>query len=189
MKKQSKLTNRNIYDLSRDYGIGFTSKGQEFYFDLEDYQLVSQYIWYIDNHGYVRTNINENGKRTYLFMHHLVMGVMEKNILVDHIHGYNTTNDNRKSNLRIATKSQNNINQKTRKDNSSGIKGVNKKIDRIKGKEYEYWYARIQVDNKRINLGRYKTFEEAVKARKDAEEKYFGEWSYDNSQKFKGEIV
>lgn len=83
MKKQSKFTNRNTYDLSRNYGIGFTSKGQEFYFDLEDYQLVLQYIWYIDNHGYVRTNINENGKRTYLFMHHLVMGIMEKNILVD----------------------------------------------------------------------------------------------------------
>lgn len=28
----------NVYDLSGEYGIGYTSDGKEFYFDLEDYE-------------------------------------------------------------------------------------------------------------------------------------------------------
>ena len=43
------------------------------------------------------------------------------------------------------------------------------------------WCARITVNKRRINLGYFNTFEYAVRARKEAEEKYFGEWSYDNS--------
>ena len=30
----------NTYDLSGEYGIGYTSNGEEFYFDLEDYQKI-----------------------------------------------------------------------------------------------------------------------------------------------------
>ena len=30
----------NTYDLSGDYGIGYTSKDEEFYFDLEDYDKI-----------------------------------------------------------------------------------------------------------------------------------------------------
>lgn len=33
------------------------------------------------------------------------------------------------------------------------------------------------------HLGRFDNFEDAVKVRKEAEEKYFGDWSYDNSMK------
>ena len=42
-------------------------------------------------------------------------------------------------------------------------------------------------DYKAINLGYFDTFEEAVKERKEAEEKYFGEYSYDNSMRLKNE--
>ena len=34
----------------------------------------------------------------------------------------------------------------------------------------------------------YKKFEDAVKARKEAEDKYYGEFSYDNSQNMKGAV-
>ena len=37
--------------------------------------------------------------------------------------------------------------------------------------------------NKPLSLGSFKNFEDAVKARKEAEDKYYGEFSYDNSQK------
>lgn len=40
-----------------------------------------------------------------------------------------------------------------------------------------------KVNYKDIYLGYYKDFDEAVKVRKEAEEKYFGEYSYDNSQR------
>lgn len=45
------------------------------------------------------------------------------------------------------------------------------------------WRATIQINNHQIFLGDYDNFDDAVKARKEAEEKYFGEWSYDNSQR------
>ena len=41
----------------------------------------------------------------------------------------------------------------------------------------------ITVNNKRIPLGYYQNYNDALQARKNAEEKYFGEWSYDNSRK------
>lgn len=44
------------------------------------------------------------------------------------------------------------------------------------------WRARITVDKHTIELGNYDNFDDAVKARKEAEEKYFKEWSYNNSQ-------
>ena len=61
-------------------------------------------------------------------------------------------------------------------DNTSGVTGVcfDKRINK--------WYAQIKVKNKkRITLGYFTNFEEAVVARKEAEQKYFGEYSYDNS--------
>ena len=34
----------NTYDLSGTYGIGYTSKGDEFYFDLEDYDKIKKLL-------------------------------------------------------------------------------------------------------------------------------------------------
>ena len=45
------------------------------------------------------------------------------------------------------------------------------------------WLAQIGFNGQKIKLGRFKNKEDAIKARKEAEEKYFGEHSYDNSQK------
>ena len=64
-----------------------------------------------------------------------------------------------------------------RRNNTSGVKGVN--FD----KRLQQWRSRIGVNKKTIELGYFDKFEDAVKARKEAEEKYFGEFSYDNSQK------
>lgn len=165
----------NTYDLSGDYGIGYTAKGESFYFDLEDYDKIKDYYWYINNQGYVATNISN--KEHYL-MHRIIMDVIDDlSITVDHKHGKETHNDNRKSNLRIATFVQNGQNKALRKDNKTGVTGVNWH------EQAQMWVARIGVNNKRIILGFFKDFEEAVKVRKEAEEKYFGEWSYDNSQK------
>lgn len=66
-------------------------------------------------------------------------------------------------------------NQKIRSNNTSGVTGVywNKKL-----KKYR---AYIQKDGKNYNLGFFVNFEDAVKARKEAEIKYFGKHSYDVS--------
>lgn len=69
---------------------------------------------------------------------------------VDHINHH--VNDNRKSNLRICTRSQNNMNRKG--------KGV------CWCKARNKWTASITKDNKKYFLGYYDNYEEALKVRK-----------------------
>ena len=159
----------NTYDLSGEYGIGYTSKGEEFYFDLEDYDLIKDYCWYINNDGYVQTNIN----RKQISMHRLIMNAPQ-DFVVDHKNGKETRNDNRKYNLRTCTQHENTMNCAVPSNNTSGIKGVT--WDAF----YNKWNAYITVNYKKINLGYFIKLEDAVKVRKEAEEKYFGEFNYKN---------
>ena len=95
---------------------------------------------------------------------------------IDHIHGKESKYDNRKSNLRVVTHSQNGMNRDLQSNNTSGVVGVSWFA------KTNQWRAHIMVNRKFIHLGLFDKFEDAVKARKQAEEKYFGEFSYDNSQ-------
>lgn len=168
----------NTYNLNGEYGVGYTSKNEPFYFDLEDYDKIKDYCWYKNSQGYIRTNIPSINGQDALFIHDIIMDIKKESLLMaDHIHGKESRHDNRKSNLRIVTSSQNNMNVPLREDNTSGYTGVHF------SKDDGLWCARIQIENKRIYLGKFSTKEEAVRIRKEAEEKYFGEYSYDNSQK------
>lgn len=158
----------NKYDLSGEYGIGYTSKGEEFYFDLEDYDKIKDYCWYINDEGYVICNSSQ------IFMHDLVMNV-GSNFSVDHIH--HKTNDNRKTELRTVTHSNNCMNRHFNQNTKSGVTGVTWCEDMSK------WRVRIGVNNKRITIGYFADIDKAINARKQAEEKYFGEYSYENSMK------
>lgn len=164
----------NTYDLTGVYGIGYTSNtNKQFYFDKEDYDKIKINCWYEDNYGYaVSRNINKIGKSVNIKMHRLIMNDFS-NKVIDHIN--HNTLDNRKQNLRIVTRVQNQMNMSKRKDNTSGFTGVhfNKRSDK--------WMATIQVNYKSINLGTFKNKEDAIEARKKAEEKYFGKYSYNNS--------
>lgn len=161
----------NTYDLSGEYGIGYTSKGEEFYFDLDDYDKIKKYCWCMNKKGYV---ISYEGRKVIL-LHRLITNCPDDED-VDHIHGSSTLNDNRKINLRICTHHKNTMNRNY-SANTSGCVGVC--FDKAKNK----WFSRIKVNYKDIFLGYYENFNDAVIARKNAEEKYFGEYSYDNSQK------
>ena len=163
----------NTYDLSGEYGIGYTMKGEEFYFDLEDYDKIKDYYWYKRKKlEYIEAYDNKIGKP--IRMHRLILDVLnQKEVEPDHI--FHIKYDNRKSQLRKATTAQNRMNAITRKDNTSGVKGVNwHKRDKI-------WQVHIQIGQKLTYIGRFTSFEEAVKVRKEAEDKYYGEYSYDNS--------
>lgn len=160
----------NTYDLSGEYGIGYTSKGEEFYFDIDDYNKIKEYCWFKLKSGYIVTDYN--GKRIY--MHRYVMlSSIDDNINVDHI-GH-VLYDNRKRFLRICDSSHNMRNSSMYKNNHSGVTRVWWFEDRKK------WVAEIRIYNKKKILGYFMSFDDAVKARKQAEEKYFGEYSYDNS--------
>jgi hypothetical protein len=141
---------------------------KSFLFDTEDFEKIKEYYWSVDAAGYVNTS--KNHKKIKL--HRFIMNC-EQDMVVDHIN--HQKNENRKSNLRIATIVENVRNSKISKRNTSGVTGVRWH------KRYNKWIANIVVYGKTIHLGYYDVFEEAVKARKKAEEKYFGDFSYDKS--------
>ena len=163
----------NVYDLSGEYRIGWTTNtNKEFYFDLEDYDKIKNYRWH-DN-GHYATTVPDGDN--CIFMQNIIMNP-QKGERVDHIR--HNTYDNRKKYLRIGTISDNNVNRTRARNNTSGVTGV------CFHKRTQKWTAYIRKDGKRIYLGVFSNFDDAVKARKQAEEKYFKEWSYDNSMNVK----
>ena len=157
----------NIYDLSGEYGIGWTSnKNNEFYFDLEDYDKIKDYCWYerVEKGGYNPLVAYDPNTRKHIKMT-AILGY--KNY--DHIN--KNPLDNRKCNLRFATMSQNGMNSNIRTNNTSGVTGV------CWHKAKEKWTAYIYLDKRCINLGYFSDFNEAVKVRLKAEQKHYGEFA------------
>ena len=170
---KNKLKKYNQYDLSGEYGIGYTFKGEEFWFDLEDYDKIKDYCWYYVD-GYVVAHDLDNNKKC-IRLHCLVMNsnINERVDHIDHAKTNENKYDNRKQNLRIVTQSQNCMNQHIRSNNTSGIKGVSWAKDRNK------WQVKITINGKQIHLGFFNEdkLQDAINARKKAEEKYFGEYN------------
>ena len=155
----------NKYDITGEYGVGWTTNtNREFYFDLEDYDKIKNYCWYEGqlSHTYhtIETRINNKIVR----MHQIIYG---KN--VDHKN--RNTLDNRKENLRYCTTQENSWNSSVRSDNTSGYIGVSW------DKENNKWAARIEINKKPKRLGRFMNKEDAIKARLEAEAKYFKEFA------------
>ena len=164
----------NEYDLSGEYGVGYLEHGEKFYFDLEDYELIKEHRWNMRN-GYIVADIDG----TKVSLHRLVMGVTDSDLKVDHIQ-HNKT-DNRKSQLRIVDNSQNSMNRRRAINNTSGITGVRFNTQNNK------WQAYIGIDGELIHLGYFDDASRAIDVRNKAEEKYFGEYSYNNSMQ--GEVI
>lgn len=130
--------------------------------DKEDLDKVKGYKWGMC-HNYVSTLYN----RKRILLHRFIVDC-EDGMMVDHIDG-NPLN-NTKSNLRIVTPQQNALNKDTK-----GLKN-NKRIGVSYCARECKWRATIQKDYKYIHLGYFDTEEEAIKAREEAEIKYFGEY-------------
>lgn len=94
---------------------------------------------------------------------------------VDHIN--HNPADNRKENLRIVEHYKNITYSKTRTDNTSGRKGV------YWDKSRQKWMASITYNKKTYYLGRFDDFEDAVKAREDAEKRIHKEFHYNDAKK------
>lgn len=83
--------------------------------------------------------------------------------------------DNRICNLRLATHSQNSFNRKLLSNNKSGFQGV------CWIKSAKRWRASIRTNGRRINLGQFRTLEEASAAYRDAAETHFGDFANKHS--------
>lgn len=161
----------NTYNLTKEYGIGYTYKGEEFYFDLEDYDKIKDYSWRINKDGYVVASVTvEDNKRSVVGLHNVVMNISSKLNQIDHI--YHNKNDNRKSQLRVVTNQQNGMNRKIQSNNTSGFTGVT--FDKLKGK----WKATIKINGKLKSLGYFSDKNDAILERINAEKIYFKEYRY-----------
>ena len=156
----------NKYDLSGEYGKGYTQKGEEFIFDLEDYNLIKDYRWSIGTDGYLYSYNSNTGKK--ISLHRLIMNP-PKDMIVDHIN--RTPQDNRKSNLRICSFAENSRNLSISKRNNTGTIGVGWSNQKNK------WLARIMINGKAMHLGYFDTKEEAIEARLKAELELYGTFS------------
>jgi hypothetical protein len=140
--------------------------------DDEDYYLLNYFSWHLTSHGcYVCTTINNKKIR----MHRLIMSC-QKDKEIDHINGNSL--DNRKCNLRIVDRQQNNYNKRKMKNNTSGYKGV------TYNKLNKKWLAQIQFNKQKIHIGLYDTVENAAIAYNIAAKEVFGEFACLNQIKF-----
>ena len=161
----------NNYKILGDIVTIYTSKDEEILVDVESFNnipKIKDICWCINRAGYVVGRDCESGEVVY--MHNIIMRPdFENGEMVDHIYGRRY--DNRTSELRIASRIQNNQNKRTRSDNTSGVTGVYWSNNRNK------WYSQITIDSKTKSLGYYEALIDAIKARLTAENKCFGEFA------------
>lgn len=131
--------------------------------DEEDYHYFSKWRWFKHQTGYVQRAKKINGKWKTIRLHVEILRPKE-GFQTDHIN--RDRSDNRRSNLRQVTASQNCHNKKMRKDNKTGYIGIWFRNDTKK------WTARIVVEGERKVLGCFVDKKEAVEAYTEAKESY-----------------
>lgn len=152
------------------------TKGKVAIIDDSDAELVLQYSWQAYCLGRATSKrwyagTRERGTNKFIYMHRLLINA-PSDVKVDHIN--KNSLDNRKTNLRLCTLSQNNMNRGPTTTKTSRYKGVNWDKNRNK------WQARIRVDSKQIHIGRFDHEIDAAKAYDAMAIKYFGEFAFLN---------
>ncbi|MFC1794763.1 AP2 domain-containing protein [Planctomycetota bacterium] len=161
------------------YGYRFRriplTQGKYAIVDPEDFERLNKHKWYVSkspNTFYAVRNIRIGPRKRNIRirMHREVIHPPD-HLVVDHINHDGL--DNRKANLRSATRAQNNFNRSIiiRKDSSSKYKGV------CWHKSEKRWRAQINVNGERKILGRFKDEIHAAKAYDEAAKKYHGEFA------------
>lgn len=133
------------------------SQGKVALVDDEDYALVAPWKWSYFYHprchtGYAyRMGSGNKG----VFMHRLILGAISGQD-VDHRNHDGT--DNRRDNLRLCTRSENNANARPRTGHTSVYKGVSLFRDHVR------WRAQAQAYGVNYHLGLFGTEQEAARA-------------------------
>ena len=145
--------------------------------DPEDYERLARYKWHAMKcrHTFYAARYgrrDKDGKRKCYMMHREIMK-LEGETVCDHINGNGL--DNRKANLRPATRAQNGWNRR---------KGRIKSRSRYKGLAWDSkdkrWEVRISVNGRRIYIGRFQDQMKAARAYDRAARKYHGQYAQFN---------
>ena len=119
--------------------------------DVEVEHLMAMGRWSLTKKGYAVHWTTINGRRKALYMHRVILDA-PPDLQVDHINQDRL--DNRRANLRFATRTQNNANRGTLRSNSSGFRGVNRNGNQ--------WETRIRYHGQRIYLGSFSDLTQAA---------------------------
>jgi hypothetical protein len=130
--------------------------------DKDDFDLVKNYRWSLFPGNYVWNNKNK------CFLHNILMSSKQ----IDHVDGNGL--NNKRSNLRYANQSQNNMNKRISKNNSSGFKGVH--FDNYSKK----WIVQIRKNKKLVFKKGVKSKEEAAILYDQKAKELFGEFARTN---------
>lgn len=124
------------------------TRGYEAIIDVADLHLIDGFNWtcLIGPRAVYACRTGPRPKQQKIIMHRLLMG-NPKGLQVDHIDGDGL--NNRRSNLRLATASQNMCNQRLTARNTSGFKGVS-----WHGRSAK-WQSHIMLHGKSHNLGQF----------------------------------
>lgn len=141
--------------------------------DDQDYALISRYKWWAKSHrGAKYAHARKPGTTDqFILMHRLVLDA-PAGVEVDHINGVGL--DNRRSNLRHATRMENACNRGPNKNNTTGFKGVSWHLSESK------YQAAITVDGRPIFLGNFRDPVDAARAYDAAARRLHGEFAYLN---------
>ena len=164
-ENMSKITKQyNIYDLSGEYGIGWTKNtNKEFYFDINRYDDIKNICWSESStDGYL---CGRDANTNQVVKMHIYLGYK----YYDHINRNKL--DNRSINLRPCTQQENCRNGSLRKTNTSGVIGV------TWSKSHNAWQSRVCINYHEIILGYFDNKQDAIKARLQAEADYYGEFA------------
>ena len=144
---------------SEEYRLIPLTQGQFAKVSVEDFDWLSRFSWQAHwkadaQRFYGRRTYRKDGKLRAVAMHRFIMGLENGNPRqVDHVN--RDTLDNRRSNLRFATQSQNHFNQAMRRDSTTGYKCIT--LDKSRG----LYTAKVMREGKLYFLGYRKTAKEA----------------------------
>ncbi len=154
------------------------TKGYEAIIDAADVPLVDGFNWCADVHHYADGSVkvvyavrnsprDENGKQRAIMMHRVLLDAPH-GMQVDHASSDGL--DNRRSNIRLASRAENMWNRRNAGNNGSGFKGVHW------SKAAKAWVARIAANGKRRTIGKYNCATAAAIAYARASEEMHGEF-------------
>lgn len=157
---------KNTYLIGEQDSV-IISNGHKIYVNTSILHKLHQYLWYVNTQGYAVTNdINDN--KVPVLLHRHIMCFPDA--CIDH-KNLNKL-DNRFSNLRCATRQQNNVNRPPKKGYK--YKGVSL------NKNKKNFRARISFHGKEIYIGSYKSEKDAAKAYNEVARVLYGEFAYMN---------